>query len=181
MRKVEVVPHHPAWSERFEEEAQKLREVFGEELIRVYHIGSTSVPGLEAKPVIDLLPVVKEISRVDRFRPPMEALGYEAMGEYGIPGRRFFRKGGENRTHHVHVFEEGHSDIRRHLAFRDYLRTHPEEAARYGALKQRLAHRFPTDLKAYMDGKDGLIKEIEALALQWHREKHREGKMTPSS
>ncbi len=97
----------------------------------------------------------------------MSALGYEALGEFGLPGRRYFRKGDNPRTHQVHVFQEGDVQVGRHLAFRDYLVAHPAEAAAYGELKARLAARFAGDYEAYMDG---FIKETERRALCWYRE-----------
>ena len=89
MRHIIVVPHDPAWAGAFEDEAALLRPVFGDNLVAMHHIGSTAIPGIHAKPVIDMLPVVKDIAAVDSLNPQMEALGYEPMGEYGIPGRRF--------------------------------------------------------------------------------------------
>lgn len=102
--KVEVVKYRSEWSREFEAEAERIKEILGDEAIEIYHIGSTSVEGLSAKPIIDIMPVVKDISRIDKLNPAFEALGYECMGEFGIPGRRYFRKGGEKRTHQIHVF-----------------------------------------------------------------------------
>ncbi len=169
MRQVVVLEYDPMWPTLFEAEATKLREVFGHELIEIYHIGSTSVPGLWAKSIIDIMPVVKDIGAVDALTEKMVELGYEAMGEFGIVGRRYFRKGGDSRTHHVHVFQVGSSDAERHLAFRDYLRAHPKEAKAYGDLKQSLARRFAESIEAYMDGKHDFIQRLEAEALKWSR------------
>ena len=166
---VRVVPYDPQWPALFAEEATRIRAVFDGELLAIHHIGSTSVPGLQAKPVIDMLPIVAQIERVDSFNEAMQRLGYEAMGELGIPGRRYFRKGGDDRTHQAHVFAQGDANIERHLAFRDYLRAHPSVAAEYGVLKAILAQRFPEDINGYMDGKDAFIKENERQALLWYR------------
>lgn len=167
--RVQVVSYSGEWVKRFEEEAARIRDVFGDELVELHHIGSTSVHGLQAKPVIDMLPVVRRIERVDAFDDAMRALGYEPMGELGIPGRRYFRKGGDDRTHQIHAFQSGDPNIERHLAFRDYLRAHPAIAAEYGTLKAELAQRFPQDIEAYMDGKDAFIQETERAALRWYR------------
>ncbi|WP_028782474.1 GrpB family protein [Thalassobacillus devorans] len=172
MRKVEVVEYQERWPMLFSEEAVRLEQIFTGILEEIYHIGSTSVAGLPAKPVIDIMPVVKKIEHVDQFNEAMEAIGYEAKGEHGIPRRRFFKKGGDDRTHHVHVFEAGSPDIDRHLAFRDYLRTHPEEAEAYGQLKADLAKKFPTDIESYINGKDPFIKERERRALAWYRKQN---------
>lgn len=179
LRKVEIVPYDPAWPARFEEEAALLRRVFGNQLVAIHHIGSTSIPGMAAKPIIDMLPVVKEIGRMNAFDPTMLALGYESMGEFGLPGRRYYRKGGtEHRSHHVHVYQVYDPAIDRHLAFRDYLIFEPAAAQRYRQLKSELAQRFPSDIYGYMDGKDGLIKELETEALRWwhNRETERDQK-----
>ncbi|SEA98893.1 GrpB domain, predicted nucleotidyltransferase, UPF0157 family [Thalassobacillus cyri] len=169
MRKVEVVDYNKLWPEEFKKEAESLRTIMESILMNIHHIGSTSVAGLPAKPVIDIMPVVKKIEHVDPYNEAMEAIGYEAKGEHGIPSRRFFKKGGDDRTHHVHVFESGSPDIERHLAFRDYMRSHPEEAEAYGQLKIDLARKSPTDIQAYMDGKDSFIKDRERRALAWYR------------
>ncbi len=87
---IEVVPYDPDWSNQFEKEALLLKLIFSDIFVAIHHIGSTSVPGLAAKPTIDIILEVKDIRLVDKFNEPMEKLGYEAWGEYGIPGRRFF-------------------------------------------------------------------------------------------
>jgi GrpB-like predicted nucleotidyltransferase (UPF0157 family) len=167
MRKVEVIPYQPDWPARFEQEGARLRSVFGEKA-RIHHIGSTSVVGLSAKPVIDILVEVPDIRRVDRLNGQMEALGYEPRGEFGLPGRRYFSREAEGeRTHHVHVFKADTAEARRHLAFRNYLRTHPAAAEEYGRLKSQLALRYPEDIQGYMDGKNDFVKEVEAQALAW--------------
>ena len=170
---VRVVAYTSAWVDRYHQEAALLRGVFGEELVDIHHIGSTSVPGLQAKPIIDMLPLVRQIERVDGFNDAMAALGYEAMGELGIPGRRYFRKGGDDRTHQAHVFQVDDPNVERHLAFRDYLRAHPAVAAQYGELKAALAQQFPTDIYGYMDGKDAFIKAVEKEAVLWYRNQQR--------
>lgn len=169
MRRVEVTPYNEHWASMYEAEAAKMRRVFGEQLIAIHHIGSTAVPGLHAKPIIDIMPVVRDISKVDEYNQLMRDIGYEPRGENGISGRRYFQKGGDNRTHHVHVFRVENLHIRRHLAFRDYLRAHPNEAREYGELKRKLAREFPYDIDSYIQGKETLVKEIEQRALKWYR------------
>ena len=167
--RVVVVPPDPLWPGRFRAEAGEIARVLGTDAVYIHHIGSTSVPGLAAKPIIDLMPVVRDIHAVDARTSALAALGYEAMGEFGLPGRRYFRRRAEGNACHVHVYQSGHPDIARHLAFRDYLRACPKAAASYGALKETLAARFPDDLDLYMDGKDGFIKDTERAALAWWR------------
>ncbi len=169
MNKVEVVPHDPRWRDAFEAEAKRVAAALGENVVAVHHIGSTAIPDIYAKPVIDLLVEVGDLAEVDGRSSAMESLGYEVMGEYGIPGRRYFRKDDREgiRTHHVHAFEAGSAEVERHLAFRDYMIAHPAEAQRYGGLKRKLAEEHPQSMDAYMDGKDGFIKEIDRRAARW--------------
>jgi len=155
----------------FSEEAKKLQQIFKTEMIDIHHIGSTSVPQLKAKPILDIMPVVKDINIVDKYNGDMRSIGYEPKGENGIPERRYFEKGGDNRSHHVHIYQIGNDEIKRHLAFRDYLREHPVEKKNYGEVKEKLAKQFPYDIKSYINGKDHLIKKIEAKSLNWYKEK----------
>ena len=168
MRKVEVKPYDEQWGSMFEEETRKLYGIFGGEMIDIHHIGSTSVSGLHAKPIIDMMPVVKDIHRMNDYNTAMIAIGYEPKGENGIAGRRYFQKGGDYRTHHVHMYALGHSEIKRHLAFRDYLRAHPEVAQEYGSLKEKLSQRFPYDIESYIKGKELLVSEINQKAIAWY-------------
>ena len=161
MRHIVVVPYDPGWVKAYEAEAARLAAIFGPELISIHHIGSTSVPGLAAKPIIDIMPVVRDITRVDMFNPAMIELGYEPRGEFGIPGRRYFSKGDDrHRTHHVHTFAQDSPEVARHLDFRDFLSAQPEAARQYAGLKLALARQFPHDIDGYRAGKDGFIKEI---------------------
>ncbi|MCM3744360.1 GrpB family protein [Sporosarcina luteola] len=169
MRKVDVMPFSERWSLEYQKEAAVLQEIFGAEIIEIHHIGSTSVQGLSAKPIIDIMPVVKDLSQVDQYNASMAAIGYEAKGENAILGRRYFQKGGDNRTHHVHIYEKGSPEIVRHLAFRDFLRVHPEKAKEYGDLKEKLARQFPYDIESYINGKAELAARIERKAVVWHR------------
>ncbi len=166
---VKVVPYRAEWKQMFLEEAGRIQEALGDELVRVFHIGSTAVPGIQAKPVIDMMPVVKDIQKLDAYHSAFVALGYEPMGEYGIPGRRFYRKGGDRRTHHIHAFQcDNAYAILRHVAFCAYLRAFPTVREEYSALKAGLAKQFPADIEAYCDGKDAFVKKLEREALLWY-------------
>jgi GrpB-like predicted nucleotidyltransferase (UPF0157 family) len=169
LTRIEVVPHDLRWKEDFGTESGRVAAAIGENAIAIHHIGSTSVPGIYAKPVIDLLIEVRDITAVDDRSSEMESLGYEVMGELGIPGRGYFRKDNNDgiRTHQIHTFESGSPEIERHLAFRDYLTAHPEDAEHYSDLKRKLAREHPYSMDDYMDGKDGFIKEIERRAAPW--------------
>jgi GrpB-like predicted nucleotidyltransferase (UPF0157 family) len=166
---IQVVPHDPAWRGQFENEAERIAAALGEIVVRLHHIGSTAIPGIGAKPIIDMLLEVRQIARLDDRRSALEALGYEGLGEFGIRGRRYFRKNDAAgvRTHQIHAFAAGSQEIERHLAFRDYMIAHYTAAQAYSALKQQLAQAHPDDLQAYMEGKNAFIKEHEAKALAW--------------
>ncbi|MEM7260843.1 MAG: GrpB family protein [Planctomycetota bacterium] len=168
---VVVVPPQPFWPRVSLDEAARIAPCFEPRQARVEPIGSTSVPGLQAKPIIDLLIEAENIAAVDAASSSIVQLGYEAMGEYGLPGRRYFRRELEPgvRLYHVHAFERGSEGAIRHLAFRDYLRAHREVAAEYGALKCRLADRHSSDVEAYMDGKNAFIQKAEQDAVAWWR------------
>ncbi len=171
LNQIVVMPYDPAWQGEFEAESRRILNALGDNVVSVHHIGSTAIPGIFAKPIIDILLEVNDLVRLDAETEAMQALGYEAMGEFGIPGRRYFRKSNRLgvRTHHVHAFQTGNPEIERHLAFRDYMIAHPTEAQAYSALKQELARVYPHDRQAYVTGKDPFIKEYEAKALAWRR------------
>jgi GrpB-like predicted nucleotidyltransferase (UPF0157 family)/ribosomal protein S18 acetylase RimI-like enzyme len=166
-RLVEVVPPDPDWPRRFRAEAVLLQLVFGDNLVAIHHVGSTSIPGLYAKPVIDIMPIVHDLDAVDANNELMQALGYRPRGESEIPGRRYFTKGENRRLYQVHAYTAGNPEVERHLKFRDFLSAHPAKARAYGELKLELARRFPHDIYGYMDGKDALIKAYLADALRW--------------
>jgi len=124
-----VVAYRAEWPRQYEAEALLLRQALGDELVRAHHIGSTAVSGLAAKPIIDILLEIRSVEYLDTRNNTMEQLGYLPRGELGIPGRRYYSKGGDHRTHHVHAFSECDPHIEEHLAFRDYLRTQPQVTA----------------------------------------------------
>src|SRR4028118_2117335 len=162
--KVEVVPHDPNWRGAFETESKLIALTLRDNVVAIHHIGSTAIPQIHAKPIIDMLVEVKDILKIDTESSEMEALGYQAMGEFGISGRRYFRKG---RTHHIHSFEVGSPQIYRHLAFRDYMITHSEDAQQYSELKRELANKYHDNIQGYMDGKDEFIKAMDLKAAKW--------------
>jgi GrpB-like predicted nucleotidyltransferase (UPF0157 family)/uncharacterized protein YciI len=159
---IELVPYTDQWEACFKEEAEALSSVLKKILVTIHHIGSTAIPGVVAKPIVDMITVVSDIQEVDPLTPALEALGYEAKGEYGMPGRRFFiKKQGGKRTFNVHIFEKDHPAIERHLRFRDYLRPHPEERDAYSHLKKELVSQSQDDIEQYCWGKEDFIKSIE--------------------
>ncbi|NMP22697.1 GrpB family protein [Sulfobacillus harzensis] len=167
--KVRLTAHNDNWARKFEEEAAVLRPIFGENVVTFEHFGSTVVPGLPAKPVIDMMCIVQSIEKIDACSEQMAALGYDVAGEWGILGRRLFRKGGDDRTHHVQVYEVGSPQIYPHLVVRDHLRAHPEEVERYGQLKEVLAQRWD-DTRDYSPAKKPFVQALEQRALRWDQE-----------
>ena len=168
MRKVEVVPHNPKWHETYQLESQRIINALDDNVVAVHHIGSTAIAGIYAKPIVDILVEVEDLSKLDGHSST-QSLGYEAMGEFGIRDRRYFIKydlDGE-RTHHIHIFKTGSLQVERHLAFRDYMRSHPELAREYSNLKRELAAKYPQNIDKYIDGKDGFIKLMDRKAAQW--------------
>lgn len=156
-----LAPYDSAWTMEFAREASRIAAVLGDRLRVLHHVGSTAVPGLAAKPVIDMLAVVAEIDVLDRSPDCLAELGYEALGEFGIPGRRYFRKTAAGvRTHQIHAFGEGATEIGRMLGFRDYLRAQPAAAGEYEALKRTLAQQLGSDVEAYADGKSSFVRDI---------------------
>jgi GrpB-like predicted nucleotidyltransferase (UPF0157 family) len=156
----------PAWAVAYSREAVKVTTALGDVLIALHHIGSTSIPGIRAKPVIDMLAVVTDVMQLDTVSDALVRLGYEAKGEFGIPGRRYFRKDSAAgvRTHQIHAFAEGSIEITRHLDFRDYLRAHRDAALQYEILKRDLAANVGGNMEAYSNGKTAFIRDIEARA-----------------
>lgn len=167
-------PPREWWAQEYEREAACIRASLGPVLEALHHIGSTAVPGIYAKPVIDMLAEVRDLEDLDGCEGAMAGLGYEVMGEFGIPGRRYFRRSDARgfRTHHVHAFLAGSHGVARHLAFRDYLRAHADVAREYSELKRRLVTTCAGDMEAYMDGKDAFVRDIERKALEWRRAAH---------
>lgn len=166
MRRIEIAEYDPSWPKCFTEESNLLRKTLGEIAVAVHHIGSTAVPGVAAKPIIDILVEVTDLAALDARNRDMELIGYEPKGEFGIPGRRYFQKGGDNRTHQIHAFVTGDTNVSRHIAFRDYLRSNAGVAGEYGALKKKVAETCDDDIEKYCDGKDAFIKHHEEIAVE---------------
>lgn len=165
-RKIEVVPYDPNWRELFQNESKQLKKVLGRNCVAVYHIGSTAVEGMIAKPTVDILVAVKVLEKVDAVQEDLKALGYEAFGENGIPGRRFFAKGGDCRTFHVHVFAQtDQMNIQRHLAVVRYLTDNEKRREEYSELKTYLAQVYPEDPEGYSEGKSYFVAQLEQEAM----------------
>jgi GrpB-like predicted nucleotidyltransferase (UPF0157 family) len=163
MRKLQLQNHTPHWKTLYDQEIIRIQSFLKDELIKAHHIGSTAIPTIKAKPTIDILLEVKSIETLDAYTANFKKLGYEPKGEFGIPGRRFYQKGGDNRTHHIHAFETNNPEIQRHIRFRDYLINHPQIALEYQTLKLKLIEEFPNDPQAYTKAKSDFIQSIDKL------------------
>jgi len=169
MDDVEIVPYDPAWPGLFIIEAARLWDVLDPELVLgIEHFGSTAVPGLAAKPIVDILIAVGSLARAKAtLVEPILTLDYVYWAENPKQDRMFFVKGmpphGARRTHHIHITEPGGEMWRRRLAFRDFLRTHPDEARRYEAFKYDVAARHQADREAYTDAKTAYVEGVHRL------------------
>lgn len=154
---VTIHPYLPTWPIFFIKESEKIQKALGKNCLNIHHIGSTSVPRLSAKPVIDIIAVVQNIQHVDDVTFKMQTLGYQSKGEHGMIFRRFFQKSDFN----VHVYEVNNAEIERCLHFRDWMRAHPQDRQAYEALKIRLAKEFPNNRLEYSIQKEPFILAIE--------------------
>ena len=172
---VELVPHRQEWAAMAAAEASRLRSAIGEDIVlAIHHIGSTSIPGICTKPTVDLMPLVTSLAALDGREDAVRALGYEWRGEFGIPGRRFVSLVAgtpPTRLFNVHCFAASLPDVDRHLAFRDYMRAHPEKAKAYEAEKFRAQKMSPDDTLEYSKQKGPWIVEAEREALAWYRQR----------
>ncbi|MBN9121991.1 MAG: GrpB family protein [Planctomycetes bacterium] len=169
---VELAPHNRTWAAAAAAEGERLMAALGPVLLGVYHVGSTAIPGIIAKPILDLLPVVASAGGLDECRPVVEALGYEWWGELGLPGRRYCTRSDRatgRRLVQLHCYARGSPEIDRHLAFRDYLRHRPDIAEAYAREKDRCRRLHPDDSHAYGDCKGRWIARVEAEAVLWQR------------
>ena len=158
---VNVVAYQPAWVTAYDKEKQRLQDALGGYISAIEHAGSTAVPGLAAKPIIDMIAAVDDLSVYKEVIRPLTALGYEYMPERVFAGRVFFPKGPrENRTHHLSLVVKNSEGWTQPLLFRDYLRKNNAALNRYQTLKAKLATQYPDDRASYTKAKEQLIQEI---------------------
>jgi len=165
---VELQEHDPAWAAQAGREAARLAAVLGDVLITVHHIGSTAIPGVRAKPILDLMPVISDLVEFDNLRAVVEGLGYQWWDEYGLTGRRYCTLDDPLigcRRIQLHCYKQGSFEVTRHLAFRDYIGSNPDLAREYDAQKARCRDLHPLDSHAYSDCKSAWIRRVEAKAL----------------
>jgi len=157
---VRVVPYDPDWQVQYALEAARLYSSIGEFVLDIQHVGSTAVPGCDAKPIIDIAISIADLGKVEACVPPLEGLGYEYKGENGIPGRHYFQRGKPVCLFHIHMSTPDHSNWINHLRFRNYLQAHAEAVHAYCQLKHDLAARYTNDRLAYTEGKAEFIRSI---------------------
>ena len=161
-RNIVVVPYDEKWKLSFEQIAGELSAVLDDLALSIEHVGSTSVPGLAAKPIIDIDVVIEDESKLQAVIGALAKIGYQYEGNLGIPGREAF--GYEGKTHlmehHLYVCPKNSPELRRHLSFRDYLRGHPEAVKEYSRIKEEAARLFPHDIDGYINHKGTLIEKI---------------------
>ena len=166
---VKLLPHDPHWAEQASLEEARILAALWPAIGEMHHVGSTAIPGIAAKPIIDLVGVGPDLKTIDGARPLIEALGYAWHGEYGLEGRRFCTLSDPHsglRRFHLHCYAAGDHSIHRHLAFRDYLRARPAVAEAYQQMKRDCAAKHPDNSHDYTECKDRWIKKVEADALK---------------
>ena len=164
---VVMVPYDVRWPDEFRSIGQALRKALGPIALRIDHVGSTAVPGLDAKPVIDVQVSMERLEPEDRYVPRLEELGYRFDPENPDRTKRFFvGRDGDRRTH-VHIRRRGSFDEQLNLLFRDFLRTHPEAAKEYSSAKRDLAKRHRDDRGAYVQAKDPTVWSLLRRAHDW--------------
>jgi GrpB-like predicted nucleotidyltransferase (UPF0157 family) len=159
---VRIVEYDARWPALFTAEEQRIRDHCGTLAPRLEHVGGTSIPGMSAKPVLDIVAGRPHDTSIQEYVAALQQAGYEHCGEQGVPGREFFCRG-EPRAFHLHLVEEGGPLWRDYVAFRDYLRAHTKAARRFADLKRALAARFSQDREAYMNAKSPHVQEILRL------------------
>ncbi len=161
-KEVIVEPYNLTWVKQFEALSIQVKDILQEELLIIHHVGSTSIPGLDAKPIIDVIPVVKDITSVNSFKEELKKLGFEGKGEYGMLGRRYFTRRNSPFFCNMHIYEENAAEIDRMLLFKKFLINHPGSKEEYASLKRMLAIKYPNDIYNYCLKKTEFVEKIDA-------------------
>lgn len=161
---VVVLPYDEQWKHDFLQIKAELANVLRQLAIEIEHVGSTSVQGLSAKPIIDIDVVIKDYSELEDVISALGKIGYQHEGNLGITGREAFKYEGKEhlRKHHLYVCSEDSQELRRHIAFRDYLKTHPDAVREYSCIKEEGAELYPDDIDRYIEHKSPFIEKIYA-------------------
>ena len=161
-----VTDYDPQWPRIFEALRDRVLAALGELAVQIEHVGSTSVPGLAAKPIVDMDVVIASESNLSETISRLDAIGYKHQGDLGIAGREAFTQPSGLPEHHLYVCVNGADELRRHIAFRDYLRSHPDDARQYSEVKRAAAQQFGNDRLAYMEAKRQVVEAILSRALE---------------
>ena len=161
-RHIVVIPYDERWAQDFEAIASEIRDALGELALAIEHVGSTAVPGLSAKPIIDIDVVIRDYTTFNAVILALKEIGYHHEGDLGIAGREAFGYEGKEhlRRHHLYVCPQDSPELKRHIAFRDYLRAHPDAAREYGRVKVEGAALYPHDIERYIEHKSRFIEGI---------------------
>ena len=167
---IKMLDYNKNYPNLFNIEKDLIKDILKDNAVNIYHIGSTSISFIKSKPIIDIMVSVNDLNKVDEIKDEFIKVDYEYLGEFGIKNRRYLRKGGDNRTHQIHIFSYlDEYNLTRHLAFKEYLLTHKDVAKEYEELKVKLASLYPNDIEKYCDGKDEFVKSVEERALEWYK------------
>jgi GrpB-like predicted nucleotidyltransferase (UPF0157 family) len=169
-RKYEISQHHPDWIEMYSGLKTQVEKIFKDEEFLIEHIGSTSIPGMRAKPVIDICLSVPEMKEFEKEIAQMERLGFQWEKDYVAPNTMIFFKTKENsdeKIAQIHLCKKGSYKEKQFIDMRDYMRAHPEVVEEYSNLKMKLNNKFPDNYPAYRKGKDDFLKEMEQKAYKW--------------
>jgi GrpB-like predicted nucleotidyltransferase (UPF0157 family) len=158
---VKLVKHNPKWQENFKSEAKKIKKIFGKDALKIEHVGSTAIPGILAKPIIDIALVVPSLKKAKRYVKKLKEVGYDLKKNDARTERLFFTKGPEEkRTHYLHIGEIGSNYAEEMILFRDYLRNYKDTAKIYSKLKESLAKKYQDRREIYTAKKEKFVKEI---------------------
>ncbi len=172
-RKYTILPYQPSWASEFQAIKEQLTAVFGDQAIEIMHVGSTAIAGMNSKPTVDVLVIVKNMASVDSLNELMAKCGYEALGDYVAPnGRLFVKEQNNERLVNIHCFERNHPHAQEMIVMRDFLQSHPDEAKAYADLKLDLYNKHPNDYVAYRAVKDPYLAAMRVRAMEW---RHRTG------
>jgi|SRR3989338_9633686 len=167
-----IIPYDSKWQILFSEESGKINSIIGDNILKTYHIGSTSVPDMSGKATIDILFVVKDISKIDAYISDLNKVGYTSQGSRNAENSRLFEKEvGGQRLFIIHFYQNNHPEIFQILAIRDYLRSHRDKADQYSDLKLSLFQKFPNDYSQYRRFKDEYMENLKDEAIIWSKNK----------
>ncbi len=167
-RQYSISPYRKNWIVRFREQRTLIRKILGKNALEIHHVGSTSIPGMSAKPIVDVLAIVGSLARVDGSKQEFQKLGYTLRKDYVTTMSRMLEKfKGSTKLYNIHLLPKSHPEARRLLDTKNYFIAHPAEVRKYETLKKSLYKRFPDDYAAYRKGKTNYLNDVTQKAKQW--------------